>query len=321
MQNLCFIAFTVFGSFMSVIVSPPPPNFHILDRVYSHCPSGFVKHEHPLCTVKFLTFYVCLPLLIALPPGPDVIELYSLSAEECLSDHQSEYKVTDQVFDHSLSFSQSAWEQYRRRSVWPFAVFLTVRWSAILLTKCLTTVSNDHGLQLEIVETHFCCQDKNVTVGKWRRSVSDVVSCTQHAAVEYCGQNCVTSCPPHPHFHQLALIILYWLTGRNTPSCLLIYLPLIAWSAIPACPSLMCSFNRGNIEGANSSKICVWCLCVYVLCLWNDWFCRLTWQRVDTYVGRVWKCVFAYDLSLTVLRWPCVVDRTLKSNYYYYYLF
>jgi len=29
-------------------------------------------------------------------------------------------------------------------------------------------------------------------------------------------------------------------------------------------------------------------------------------------------CVFAYDLSFTVLRWRCVVDRTLKSNYYYY---
>ena len=79
----------------------------------------------------------------------------------------------------------------------------------------------------------------------------------------------------------------------------------------------MCSFNRGNIEGTNSSKICVWCLCMYVLCLWSDLFCRLTWQRVDTYVRRVQKCVFAYDLSLTVLRRPCVVDRTLKSNYYY----
>ena len=29
------------------------------------------------------------------------------------------------------------------------------------------------------------------------------------------------------------------------------------WSTIPACPSLMCSFNRGNIEGTNSSKICI----------------------------------------------------------------
>ena len=30
---------------------------------------------------------------------------------------------------------------------------------------------------------------------------------------------------------------------------------------ILACPSLMCSFNRGNF-GTNSSKICVGCLCV-----------------------------------------------------------
>ena len=29
------------------------------------------------------------------------------------------------------------------------------------------------------------------------------------------------------------------------------------WSTIPACPSLMCSFNRGNTEGTKSSKMCV----------------------------------------------------------------
>ena len=36
------------------------------------------------------------------------------------------------------------------------------------------------------------------------------------------------------------------------------------WSTIPACPSFMCVFNRGDTEGTNSSKI----LCsmfVYVL--------------------------------------------------------
>ena len=36
------------------------------------------------------------------------------------------------------------------------------------------------------------------------------------------------------------------------------------WSTIPACPNLMCFFNRGDTEGTNSSKI----LCpmfVYVL--------------------------------------------------------
>ena len=26
------------------------------------------------------------------------------------------------------------------------------------------------------------------------------------------------------------------------------------WSTIPACPSLMCFFNRGDTEGTNSSK-------------------------------------------------------------------
>ena len=55
------------------------------------------------------------------------------------------------------------------------------------------------------------------------------------------------------------------------------------WSMIPACPSLMCFFNRGGIKGTNSAKI----LCsmfVYVLfyvnlctelilwCLNNLWF-------------------------------------------------
>ena len=32
--------------------------------------------------------------------------------------------------------------------------------------------------------------------------------------------------------------------------------------AVPARPSIMCSFNRGNIEGTNSSKKCVRCLCI-----------------------------------------------------------
>ena len=36
------------------------------------------------------------------------------------------------------------------------------------------------------------------------------------------------------------------------------------WSTIPACPSLMCFFNRGDTEGTNSSKVlCL--LFVYVL--------------------------------------------------------
>ena len=43
----------------------------------------------------------------------------------------------------------------------------------------------------------------------------------------------------------------------------------------------MCSFNRVILKGLTLQKICVWCLCMYVLCLQSDWFCRLIWQRVD----------------------------------------
>ena len=35
---------------------------------------------------------------------------------------------------------------------------------------------------------------------------------------------------------------------------------------IPVCPGLMCSFNKVNSEGTNSSKICVRCLCTCMFC-------------------------------------------------------
>ena len=38
---------------------------------------------------------------------------------------------------------------------------------------------------------------------------------------------------------------------------------------IPACPSLMCSFNMGNSEGTNSSKRFV--VCVRVFCFMFAW--------------------------------------------------
>ena len=49
------------------------------------------------------------------------------------------------------------------------------------------------------------------------------------------------------------------------------------WSTIPACSSLMCSFNRGNVEGTNSSNLCLMFghVC-FVLCLRSDRFCGLT---------------------------------------------
>ena len=54
------------------------------------------------------------------------------------------------------------------------------------------------------------------------------------------------------------------------------------WSTIPACPSLMCFFDRGDTEGTNSSKILCSMFVCFVLCkfvsgliLWfmdNLWF-------------------------------------------------
>ena len=79
----------------------------------------------------------------------------------------------------------------------------------------------------------------------------------------------------------------------------------LEWLMIPACPGLMCSFNKGNTEGTNSSKICIWCLCMYVLRLQSD--CGSTWQKSFEMCICLWH-------SLTVLRWPSVVDRTSKAN-------
>ena len=53
------------------------------------------------------------------------------------------------------------------------------------------------------------------------------------------------------------------------PFLILLYYSLIyitcsqEWSMIPACPSLICFCNRGDTEGTNSSRICVWCLCMF----------------------------------------------------------
>lgn len=46
-----------------------------------------------------------------------------------------------------------------------------------------------------------------------------------------------------------------------------------------ACPSLICFFVKGDIEGTNSWK--VWCLSTYVLFyyLCRDWFCKFDWRK------------------------------------------
>ena len=59
----------------------------------------------------------------------------------------------------------------------------------------------------------------------------------------------------------------------------------------------LCALNWSNIEGTNASKICLWCLCMYVLCLWSDWFCRSTWQRVDVIICEK-------SLEMCICLWP-----------------
>ena len=39
------------------------------------------------------------------------------------------------------------------------------------------------------------------------------------------------------------------------------------WSTVPACPGLMCSFNRGNIEGTDFQKfVSDVCVCMFYVC-------------------------------------------------------
>ena len=57
---------------------------------------------------------------------------------------------------------------------------------------------------------------------------------------------------------------------------------------IPACPSLMCSFNRDNIEGTNFSKICVWCSCMSCMFYVGEVISFVDW--LDR--GLIYICVY-----------------------------
>ena len=92
------------------------------------------------------------------------------------------------------------------------------------------------------------------------------------------------------------------------------------WLTIPAWLSLlnimlMCFFNKANIEGADSSEICVWCLCyrcvLFYICVWIDferWLEKS--QKVFIYVRNFLKCAFACN-RVWVSWADCVVDSYL----------
>ena len=90
---------------------------------------------------------------------------------------------------------------------------------------------------------------------------------------------------------------------------------MVSDSLIAACPSFMYSFNQSNIEGTNSSKTNVWYLRIYDL----FYFCAGIGFR--HWLEKGFMCEKSFEMYICVwqrligLRWPCAVNRMLKSNY------
>ena len=75
----------------------------------------------------------------------------------------------------------------------------------------------------------------------------------------------------------------------------------------------MCSFNTGNTEGTNSSEICVWCLCMYILFYVCAGISFVDWvEKEYKYEKGFEMCIICLWQSLVVLRCPCAVDWMLK---------
>ena len=78
----------------------------------------------------------------------------------------------------------------------------------------------------------------------------------------------------------MALVFAFLIVSANSFFIFFFNVVLInkmEWSTIPARSSLTCSFNRGNIEGTNSSNLCLMFVHVcFVLCLRSYRFCGLT---------------------------------------------
>ena len=72
--------------------------------------------------------------------------------------------------------------------------------------------------------------------------------------------------------------------------------------------------NKSNDEGTNLNTIvfdvCVFMFCFFV-CVWIDLVDLIPVKRV--YEKSFEMCIYLWQ-SLIVLKWPCVVDRVLKSK-------
>ena len=91
------------------------------------------------------------------------------------------------------------------------------------------------------------------------------------------------------------------------------------WSPVPVCPSLMCFFflTRAILKGLTCfDNLCPMSVYVYfVLYVWMDGFSRFNLRKGLRCEKRC-CCFFNVNLhiwqSVVVLKWPSVVDRTLK---------
>ena len=118
----------------------------------------------------------------------------------------------------------------------------------------------------------------------------------------------------------------FWcMVCRELFACFIVLASICGWcTGLLSCQQLsfhihpLCAFLTGVIlKGLTLwkfvSDVCVRMFYVCKMIGFVDWLHRgliCTWEE--------FRNVYLL-MSLTVLRWPCVVDRTLNSNYYYYY--
>ena len=99
----------------------------------------------------------------------------------------------------------------------------------------------------------------------------------------------------------------HWMMYRWWNLCTLYVLSLMY------CWWNLCTLYFTLIEGCTAGGICV-------PCMYSHWMMYCWWNLCTLYLlsCQVRVTIGDPNLSLTVLRCPCVVDRILKSNYYYY---
>ena len=137
-----------------------------------------------------------------------------------------------------------------------------------------------------------------------------------------------SSPPPPPHTHTHTLFSFFFLCSPPPPPpphilfFSLVSVSYIEWSTIPACPSPICFLTWAVL---NLKVWTLWYWCMYVLfyiCVGIEFWIWLSVtlevsERKDLHII-VWEQFWSLSLVLTgldcPLLWPCVVDRTFRSQ-------